>query len=79
MFVATPAGQLLVMPAATPRGTGVKIVSVAPANPDRGLPRIQGVYVLFDADTLSPRALMDGAALTAAPRMSLRLKACIVH
>ncbi len=43
---------------------GVKVLTVAPANPDRGLPRIQGVYLLCDAETLTPRALLDGTALT---------------
>ncbi|WP_020658770.1 ornithine cyclodeaminase family protein [Amycolatopsis benzoatilytica] len=58
------AGQLLVMPAQSPSGCGVKIASVAPGNPERGLPRIQAVYVLFDGETLTPRALLDGTALT---------------
>ena len=43
---------------------GVKLATIAPHNPDRGLPRIQGVYVLFEAGTLAPRALVDGIALT---------------
>ncbi|MEU6713297.1 ornithine cyclodeaminase family protein [Nonomuraea sp. NPDC046802] len=59
-----PAGQLLLMPAATRRYAGVKAVSVAPGNPGRGLPRIQGTYLLFDGDTLTPLAAMDGIALT---------------
>jgi ornithine cyclodeaminase/alanine dehydrogenase-like protein (mu-crystallin family) len=42
----------------------VKLVTVAPENPERGLPRIQGVYVLFDPATLAPAALVDGIALT---------------
>lgn len=58
-------GDLLVMPAAGPQGAGVKLVSVQPANPGRGLPLIQGVYVLFAPDTLTPVAVLDGAALTA--------------
>ncbi|CAN5273972.1 ornithine cyclodeaminase [soil metagenome] len=62
--VETDAGQLLLMPAAGRRHAGVKIATVAPGNPAAGLPRIQGVYVLFDADTLSPVALMDAAELT---------------
>jgi ornithine cyclodeaminase len=62
--VATAAGQLLLMPAETSAGVGVKLTSVAPANPARGLPRIQAVYVLMDAGTLTPVALMDGTALT---------------
>jgi ornithine cyclodeaminase/alanine dehydrogenase-like protein (mu-crystallin family) len=38
---------------------------VAPGNARLGLPRIQGLYLLFDAATLTPRAVLDGAALTA--------------
>jgi ornithine cyclodeaminase/alanine dehydrogenase-like protein (mu-crystallin family) len=62
--VAEANGELLVMPAASSAGVGVKVTSVAPGNPRRGLPRIQAVYVLFDTDTLTPRALLDGTALT---------------
>jgi ornithine cyclodeaminase/alanine dehydrogenase-like protein (mu-crystallin family) len=62
--VAEAHGELLVMPAASAAGVGVKLTSVAPGNPERGLPRIQAVYVLFDAATLTPRALLDGTALT---------------
>ncbi|MEV0587722.1 ornithine cyclodeaminase family protein [Nonomuraea sp. NPDC050310] len=57
-------GQLLMMPAGGPAYAGVKIVSVAPDNPRRGLPRIQGTYLLFDRDTLAPLAVLDGVALT---------------
>lgn len=57
-------GELLVMPAATARSAGVKLAGVAPGNPAAGLPRIQAVYLLFDAATLTPRALIDGTALT---------------
>ncbi|XVU28721.1 ornithine cyclodeaminase family protein [Actinoplanes sp. CA-054009] len=53
------------MPSADGKTAGVKLVTVAPGNPSRGLPRIHGVYVLFDAETLVPRAVLDGAALTA--------------
>jgi ornithine cyclodeaminase/alanine dehydrogenase-like protein (mu-crystallin family) len=45
-------------------GLGVKLVTVAPGNAERGPPRIQGVYVLFDGDTLAPAALLDGIGLT---------------
>ena len=48
------------MPAAMSRFVGVKLASVAPDNPALGLPRIQGVYVLFDAVCLTPVALIDG-------------------
>lgn len=59
-----PAGQLLLMPAAAGRYAGVKAVAVAPGNPGRGLPRIQGTYLLLDGDTLAPLAALDGIALT---------------
>jgi ornithine cyclodeaminase len=58
------AGELLLMPAEGPGAAGIKVAAVAPANPARGRPRIQAVYVLFDADTLTPRAVLDGTALT---------------
>ena len=57
-------GQLLLMPSLTQSFAGVKVATVAPGNPDRGLPRIQALYLLIDADTLTPRALLDGTALT---------------
>jgi len=63
--VAGAGGELLLMPsAAGGAGLGVKLATVAPGNPERGLPRIQGVYVLFDGDTLEPVALLDGIGLT---------------
>ncbi|MCX4825361.1 ornithine cyclodeaminase family protein [Streptomyces sp. NBC_01142] len=57
-------GQLLLMPSHSSRYTGVKIATVAPGNPALGLPRIQGTYLLMDAETLSPLAHLDGVALT---------------
>lgn len=63
--VPTRHGELLLMPAESPAALGVKVLGIAPANPARGLPRIQALYVLFTADTLTPVALLDGAALTA--------------
>lgn len=64
LHLSAPNGDLLVMPATGPAGAGVKLVTVTPANPDRGLPLIHGLYLLFDATTGAPRALVDGAALT---------------
>jgi len=61
----TSAGQLLLMPASGPQGVGVKLVTLTEANPARGLPFVNAVYVLFDGRTQSPSAMMDGAALTA--------------
>jgi ornithine cyclodeaminase/alanine dehydrogenase-like protein (mu-crystallin family) len=57
-------GQFLLMPSETSAAAGVKVVTVAPHNPARGRPRIHAVYLLFDPDTLAPRAILDGAALT---------------
>ncbi|TQM65040.1 ornithine cyclodeaminase family protein [Humibacillus xanthopallidus] len=57
-------GQLLVMPSTSRRAAGVKVATVAPANPSKGLERIQAIYVLCDAVTLTPSTLLDGAALT---------------
>lgn len=57
-------GQFLLMPAQVPGGVGVKVLTVAPGNPDRNLPRIQGLYLLCDPETLSPLALLDGIAMT---------------
>jgi ornithine cyclodeaminase/alanine dehydrogenase-like protein (mu-crystallin family) len=57
-------GEILIMPSGDERIAGIKLVGIAPGNPARGLPRIHGTYVLFDAPTLAPRAVLDGAALT---------------
>lgn len=62
--VEVPAGDLLLMPAHGPGGVGVKLVTVAPDNPGRGLPLVHGVYALFAPETLAPVAMIDGAALT---------------
>lgn len=51
-------GELLLMPSAAAGHPAVKLVTVG------GEPRIQGVCVLFDGDTLAPVALIDGIALT---------------
>jgi ornithine cyclodeaminase/alanine dehydrogenase-like protein (mu-crystallin family) len=63
--LATPAGSLLLMPAFGDGGVGVKLVTLTPDNPGRRLPFIGAVYVLFDAVTQTPEAILDGAALTA--------------
>lgn len=63
--VATPSGTLLQMPAFGDAGVGVKLVTLTPDNPERGLPFINAVYVLFGSATQAPEAIVDGAALTA--------------
>jgi ornithine cyclodeaminase len=57
-------GQFLLMPAETTSFVGLKAATVAPGNPSRGLPRIQATYLLFDAETLGLRAILDGTAVT---------------
>jgi ornithine cyclodeaminase len=63
--VETAAGTLLVMPSHGDVGLGVKLVTLTPTNADRGLPFIHASYVLFDAATQAPLAVLDGSALTA--------------
>lgn len=61
-------GHFLLMPsegAHSGAHVGVKIATVAPDNPARGLPRIQASYLLYDAESLSLVATLDGTALTA--------------
>lgn len=63
-----PATTLL-MPAWTQYGTkddflGAKIVNVFPGNGARGLPAVQGVYVLQSGATGAPIATLDGTRLT---------------
>lgn len=56
---------LLLMPAwQQDQRLGVKIVQVSPGNEARGLPTIDGLYLLFDAVTGTPLAVMDGKAIT---------------
>src|ERR1700694_5405984 len=43
----------------------VKLVSVFPANHERGLPSHQGLIMVFDEDTGSPLAMMDATYITA--------------
>lgn len=62
--VDVPGGELLLMPAGGEQGVGVKLVTLAPENPGRGLPFLHSVYVLFSSETLEPVLTVDGAALT---------------
>jgi ornithine cyclodeaminase len=59
------AGTLLVMPAWRVGGSlGVKIATIFPDNALQGLPAVAATYLLLDAGTGQPRALLDGAELT---------------
>ena len=64
-----------------------KLVSVFPENAALGLPSHQAVILVFDAHTGSPRAMLDGTAITAlrtaagsalATRLLARPEACIL-
>ena len=60
-------GALYVMPSFTarPAALAVKLISLFHGNHARGLPSHQGIVVVFDADTGTPAAILDAAALTA--------------
>jgi alanine dehydrogenase len=58
-------GMLLVMPAwRTGDVLGIKLATVFPDNALRGLPAVSASYLLLDAATGQPRAILDGAELT---------------
>jgi ornithine cyclodeaminase len=65
-----PEGMLLLMPAwdlpdrPGRRHSGVKIVHVLPGNGARGIPAVQASYLLSDAATGEPVAILDGGELT---------------
>jgi ornithine cyclodeaminase len=56
---------LLLMPAwEGGRSVGVKMVTITPGNGARNLPAVQGIYLLLDGLTGTPKALMEGKTLT---------------
>jgi ornithine cyclodeaminase len=58
-------GTLLVMPAwRNGASLGIKVVTVYPDNAERGLPAVAATYLLLDASTGVPRAMLDGEELT---------------
>ncbi len=60
-------GGALIMPVHLPgqHRLGLKVITVVPDNPARGLPTTQALVVVFDATTGSAEAVMDGEVLTA--------------
>lgn len=58
-------GQLLLMPSTVPEYFGIKVLSLADDSAARGIPLIQGAYLLFNATSMAPVATIDGAAMTA--------------
>jgi alanine dehydrogenase len=65
--VASEQAVTLFMPAAVPSvgGLGLKVVSVFPNNPSRGLPTIHALVCLINPENGAPLAIMDGTYLTA--------------
>ena len=61
---ALPHGTLLLMPAWQGSWLGVKLVTVHPGNAGQGLPAVHSTYLLSDARTGEPVALLDGDTLT---------------
>lgn len=61
-----PGEALLLMPgrSSRPNVYGAKVISLHPGNRDRGLPAIQGFVALFDGETGTPLAIVDGSSLT---------------
>lgn len=56
---------LLIMPAwQGERYLGIKTVAICPANAERGLPGLHSSYLLYDAKTGEPLALLDGNEIT---------------
>lgn len=64
LFSPLDSGEFLLMPTQSPEHAGIKVVTIAPRNTERGLPKIQAWYLVFDAATLSPLAILEGAHLT---------------
>jgi ornithine cyclodeaminase len=56
---------LLLMPAwEAGKSVGVKMVTITPGNGARGIPAVQGIYLLLDGATGIPKVLMEGTTLT---------------
>ena len=59
-------GTVLIMPAWSDAGfLGIKTINIFPGNSARGLPGLHATYVLYDARTGVPLAMIDGNEITA--------------
>src|SRR5260370_19222822 len=59
-----PGGFFGMMPALTPDGLGIKIVTFYATNAERGIPTHMATIFLVDAETGAPLAVMDGRLIT---------------
>jgi ornithine cyclodeaminase/alanine dehydrogenase-like protein (mu-crystallin family) len=57
-------GLVLLMPAMSGAAIGLKVLSMFPKAPERGLPGVQGILLLIDAVHGEPLAVVDGIAVT---------------
>ena len=63
--VAEGRGDLGMMPGEIHSAFGAKLIALFPGNPAEGRRAIQGVIVVFNRDTGTPSAIVDGASVTA--------------
>ena len=59
-----PGGFFGMMPARTPNGLGIKLVTFYPKNAERGIPTHMATIFLADPETGAPLAVMDGTLIT---------------
>src|SRR5438445_1363763 len=59
-----PGGFFGMMPALTPEGLGIKIVTFYATNAERGIPTHMATIFLVDPKTGAPLAVMDGRLIT---------------
>jgi ornithine cyclodeaminase/alanine dehydrogenase-like protein (mu-crystallin family) len=59
-----PGGFFGMMPALTPEGVGIKIVTFYATNAERGIPTHMATIFLVDPETGAPLAVMDGTLIT---------------
>jgi thiomorpholine-carboxylate dehydrogenase len=59
-----PGGFFGMMPALTPEGLGIKIVTFYATNAERGIPTHMATIFLVDPETGAPLAVMDGTLIT---------------
>ena len=62
--VAAATGFLGLMPALTPDGLGLKVVTFYPSNTGRGIPTHMATIFLVDPETGTPIVIMDGRLIT---------------
>jgi len=62
--VDSPGGFFGMMPALTPEGLGIKIVTFYATNAERGIPTHMATIFLVDPQTGAPLAVMDGTLIT---------------